>query len=89
MMLTADTITNEQIHELMDERDPSKPRLTLREKAACIAALRVRRRAARGRRHGGRCWPDLRDGAAGLRDSTASERGGSLDRQRVLLQKFA
>ncbi len=39
--VTAENVTNEQIHELIDERDPTIARLTLREKAACIAALRV------------------------------------------------
>lgn len=39
--VTAETLTRDQILELADERDPAKPRLTLRERAACIAALRV------------------------------------------------
>ncbi len=40
-MITADTITDDQIRALADDRDPTKPRLTLRERAAIIAALRV------------------------------------------------
>lgn len=39
--LTADTITDKQIEELNDCRDPSYPPLTIRERAACVAALRV------------------------------------------------
>lgn len=44
--VTAETVTNEMIHELADDKDPTKPRLSLRERAACIAALRVPRLCA-------------------------------------------
>lgn len=40
-MLTADTITDEEIHALNECRDPSYPPLDIRDRAAIIAALRV------------------------------------------------
>lgn len=39
--VTAETLTSEQIHDLLADRDPTNPRLSLRERAAAIAALRV------------------------------------------------
>lgn len=55
--LTADAITDKQIRALLDDQDPTSPRLSITDRAWCIAALRipvgrlaeVKRRAARER----------------------------------------
>jgi hypothetical protein len=39
--LTADTITDEQIRELLDDKDPTHVRLSISDRAWCIAALRI------------------------------------------------
>lgn len=41
MKVTGDTITDEQIRELLDVKDPTMPRLSITDRAWCIAALRI------------------------------------------------